>query len=161
MGETLLFEHVKTTREITENMLKKIPESDFMDIPAGFNNNLLWNFGHIAYVQDMLVYHLIGETMHVPDSYETYFARGTKPKDWALAPPTIDEVKMVLVEQKERIHENLRGKLDTPLPQPFTNGTGKEFYTVGETLLFSTYHEALHMNTILRIYRSLKQTQKV
>lgn len=161
VGEALIFHHVKTIRDITENTLERMSDSFFLDIPDGFNNNLLWNFGHIAHVQEKLVFGLIGDPMNVPPTFETFFAKGTKPAEWIGTPPSINEVKIVLAEQKMRIAENMSGKLETPLLQPFTNSTGKTFYTVGETLLFSTYHEALHMNTILQIYRRLKKSQNV
>jgi hypothetical protein len=45
--------------------------------------------------------------------------------------------------------------LNEKLPTPFTNRGGITFYTVGETLLFSFYHEALHVETIKRLYRSI------
>lgn len=161
MGEELIFHHVKTTRDITLNAFEKISDTYFLDIPEGFNNHIFWNFGHIAYVQEMLVFGLVGKEMNVPEEFKMFFARGTKPAEWVDAPPTFKEVKEKLKEQTSRIETEWKGKLDTPLLEPFSNSTGKTFYTVGETLLFSTYHEALHFNTILRLYRCLKTSQRV
>lgn len=161
MSESLIFHHVNVARDITVNAFEKISKSYFLEVPEGFNNNMFWNFGHIAYIQEKLVFQLVGRDLELPNDFETFFAKGTKPEYWVGTPPAYEEVKEALIDQPKRIEAVWKGKLDTPLLQPFTNSTGKTFYTVGETLMFSTYHEALHFNTILRLYRSLKQSQNI
>ena len=154
--EQLLFQHMETVRNITNNSIKKIPEDMVQIIPEGFNNNIHWNFGHIAYTQEKLVYVVRGEEMGLPKEYEEYFAAGTKPSEWKGAPPSLAEISKVLAAQPERIKESVTGKLQIELPTPFTNKAGITFHSVGETFLFSFYHEALHMEAIKRIYRTIK-----
>jgi hypothetical protein len=153
----LIFQHMKTVREITENAIKQIPEEAADIIPAGFNNHIRWNFGHIAYIQEKLVYGLLGEKMNVPEEYEQLFARGTKPSEWTITPPTLHDIAIVLCDQKTRIPKFLEDRLNEKLPTPFTNSGGNTFYTVGETFLFSLYHEAIHMNVIKQMYRQIKK----
>ena len=155
--EQLLFQHMETVRTITNNTIKKIPEDMVHIIPEGFNNNIHWNFGHIAYTQEKLVYVVQGEEIGLPKEYEEYFAAGTKPSEWKGTPPTIADISLVLAEQPERIKKAMAGNLQKELPTPFTNKAGITFYSVGETFLFSFYHEALHIEAIKRIYRSIKR----
>jgi hypothetical protein len=153
--EQTIIHHMETVRGITEQLIKKIPEEISDIIPNGFNNNIRWNFGHIAFVQEKLIFGLLDEEMSIPKDYEQLFGAGTKPAEWKGTPPSFAEIALILMEQKTRIKEFIPGRLNEKLPTPFTNRGGITFYTVGETLLFSFYHEALHVETIKRLYRSI------
>lgn len=153
--EELILRHMETVRGITEKTIEKMPEAIADIVPPGFANNIRWNFGHIAFVQERLVFGILGEVMSLPPAYETFFAPGTKPEEWKETPPTLVEIAEVLKEQKKRIAQFIPGRWHDKLPTPFTNRAGITLYTAGEALLFSFYHEAMHIETIKRIYRAL------
>ncbi|MBY0121982.1 DinB family protein [Bacillus sp. S/N-304-OC-R1] len=157
--EQTIFQHMDTVRSITEKAISKIPEELANIIPKGFNNNIRWNFGHIAFVQEKIVFEILGEEKNVPNEYEKLFGAGTKPAQWDIQAPTLSEIAIVLSEQKTRIKEFLPGRLHEKLSTPFTNKSGITFYTAGETFLFSFYHEALHMETIKQIHRAISLNQ--
>jgi len=146
---------METVRGITNQTLKKIPEEISDLIPKGFNNSIRWNFGHIAFIQEKLVFELLGEEKNIPGNYEQLFGAGTKPAEWKETPPSFTEIAEILTEQKTRIRDFLQGRLHENLPTPFINRSGITFYTVGEVFLFSFYHEALHIGTIKRLHKSI------
>lgn len=154
MEQTILH-HMETVRSITIKSINTIPEEITDIVPEGFNNNIRWNFGHIAFVQERLVYSVLGEKTSLPVEYEKFFGPGTKPADWKETPPTLKEISSELTEQTERIKEFVPKHFSSKLPTPFTNRMSISFYTLGETLLFSFYHEAMHMETIKRIYKTI------
>ncbi|GGA30378.1 DinB family protein [Psychrobacillus lasiicapitis] len=154
MEQTILH-HMETVRSITMKSIETIREEIADIVPEGFNNNIRWNFGHIAFVQERLVYSVLGEKMSLPVEYENFFGPGTKPADWQGTPPTLKEICSVLVVQTERIKGFVPERFSDKLPTPFTNRMGISFHTLGETLLFSFYHEAMHMETIKRIYKNI------
>ncbi|AZV43425.1 hypothetical protein BAOM_2816 [Peribacillus asahii] len=153
--EQTIIRHMETVRRITEQTMKNIPEEISDTIPKGFNNNIRWNFGHIAFVQEKIVFGISNEEMNIPKNYELLFSAGTKPTEWEVTPPSFAELAEVLTEQKTRIKNFIPGRLHEKLPTPFTNRGGITFYTVGEAFLFSFYHEALHIETIKRLYRAI------
>ncbi|USK62359.1 DinB family protein [Peribacillus asahii] len=153
--EQTIIHHMETVRSITEQTLKKTPEEISDTIPKGFNNNIRWNFGHIAFIQEKLVFGLLGEEMNIPRDYERLFGAGTKPAEWKETPPSFAEIDEILTEQKTRIKNFIPGRFHEKLQTPFTNRAGITFYTFGEVLLFSFYHEALHIETIKRLYRTI------
>ncbi|MDQ0184365.1 DinB family protein [Cytobacillus sp. FSL W7-1323] len=148
--------HIQTVRLLTIQSLDKINPAFISTVPKGFNNNIHWNFGHIAYIQERLVFELTGERMGIGSEYETFFAAGTAPHLWQGNPPSILEIKGVLQEQTERVISVTKNKFTKTLPTPFTNKMGITFQTVGECILFSTFHEGMHLETIKRIYKSTK-----
>lgn len=148
---------MQVIRGLTEKSIQQIPQELVDIVPTGFTNNIRWNFGHIAYIQEKLVFGVAGEKMILPEAYEVFFSAGTKPADWIGIPPTLEEISGELIAQKQRIGNSLPGNLHKRLPKPFTNKAGITFHTLGETFLFSFYHEALHMESIKRIYRAIKK----
>ncbi|MEH7390562.1 DinB family protein [Bacillus sp. JJ1503] len=153
--DQIIIQHMETVRRITEQAIMRIPEEVANIIPKGFNNNIRWNFGHIAFVQEKLVFGLLGEEMNIPSNYEQLFKAGTRPADWRGTPPSLIEIADVLTEQKARIKDFIQYRMYETLPTPFTNRAGITFYTAGEAFLFSFYHEALHVETIKQLYRAI------
>jgi hypothetical protein len=158
--EHTIMQHMEIVRGITENTLSRIPDEIADIIPAGYNNNIRWNFGHIAYIQEKLVFELAGEEAGVPGHYKELFSAGTKPADWNGTPPSFAEISEVLKNQKDRLKEYIPGHFHQKLKEPFTNRAGITFHTVGETFLFSFYHEAMHIETIKRIYKAIKKAEQ-
>ena len=154
--EEMIFRYMDTIRDYTIKTVKEIPEDRADIIPEGFNNNIRWNLGHIAFIQDRVIFHQQGAQMGVPKLYKLLFAPGSSPANWQFPTPSLEELCEELESQKTRIREFLTGRLDEKLDPPFTNGIGLTFYTVGECLQFSFYHEALHMEVIKRINQSIR-----
>jgi len=157
--EQTIFHHMEAIRGITLKTLKGMPKEITDIVPTGFNNSIHWNFGHIAFIQEKLVYAVVGEEMSLPSEFEVYFGAGTKPTDWIGNPPTLSDISLVLAEQSARIITTHKGNLHKKLPTPFTNRGGTTFNTLGETLLYSFYHESLHLETI-KIMRRLIMNAK-
>ncbi|WVE39409.1 DinB family protein [Priestia megaterium] len=149
--ENMILKHMDVVRGITTSILEKTTEEAADITPKGFNNNIRWNLGHIAFIQEKLVFGLAGEPMQTPESYESFFGAGTKPADWTEAAPSLEEIANVLKDQAQRIKEFMPGQFDKQLITPFTNKAGINFTTVGETFLFSFYHEAMHVEMIKQI----------
>ncbi|WP_424237694.1 DinB family protein [Bhargavaea ginsengi] len=157
--EELIFRHMQTVREMTLKCLDETPEEIAGIIPDGFRNNIHWNFGHILFIQERLALEVAGEEMELAAKYPEYFAAGTKPSDWKGEPPSLIEIREELDTQTERLQKLRAGRLDEPLPEPFTNRMGLTFRMTGETLLFSFYHEALHLETIRQMRKLIRAAE--
>ncbi|MDT2046257.1 MULTISPECIES: DinB family protein [Bacillaceae] len=156
---SLLLHHLETVRSITLNVLSTVTEEEGLLTPNGFSNNIVWNLGHIAYIQEKLIFELAGQKNQLPASYEQLFAAGTRPSQWEEEPPTLTQLQEELTVQTERIKEFIPAHFDMKLAKPFTNKAGISFDHVGSTFLFSFYHEGMHVETIKQIKKAV-QTQK-
>lgn len=154
--EPYLASHLDTVRALTLRVLDATPEELADRVPEGYANSIRWNLGHIVYIQERLAYEVAGESIHLSENYARLFAAGTKPADWTEEPPSLLEIREQLVQQTARIKESHQGNLNVSLPQPFTNKSGITFDTVGGCLLFSCFHEALHLDTIRHYLRQFK-----
>ena len=143
-----LFNQLKVVRTNTVDLVKGLSEGQVNSVPEGFNNNILWNLGHIYLVQELFAFAFIPEPMLSPDGFSDLFGRGTKPSDWKVQPPTLPELIQLLEDQTSRIEEKLNSRLDEVVAKPFAMPSGLILKTVGEFLTFSMYHEGMHFQTI-------------
>jgi hypothetical protein len=160
MDEQNIFRFMETVRTHTIATMKVVTEEEADRIPSGFNNNIRWNLGHIAFVQDRVVFKHLGKELSVPKLYKLLFAPGTSPADWEFPTPTMPELLEELDQQKDRLKKQLAGRLAEELEVPFTTGLGLTFYTIGELFLFTLYHEGLHMGAIKRIQIANEQDRE-
>lgn len=136
-----------TARQVLQQQVQAIPEEQFDLQPAGFNNTIRWNVGHMIYWMDKYSPLIFDSPPIVPDSYETLFNSGTKPLDWTFAPPSKGAMVEMLTAQLSRITELTPEMLGVKLSSPFDLGPF-HFNTSGELLNFILIHEAFHLGTI-------------
>lgn len=153
MGE-FIFAQVDFARQATLSLLEGVSDDQAKTVPAGFNNSILWNLGHIYLVQERVL-RFVNEPMQIPDGFADFFGMGTKPADWEGQPPAMAEVLELLKEQPKRIREKLTNRLDQPIAEPFAIRT-LSFKTPGEVLSFYLYHEGMHVQNIKLLKRFSK-----
>ena len=73
-----ILEITKTSRNIVSKFIQGYSLEQLNKVPAGFNNNLIWNIGHIVVTQQLLVYKLAGLPMMVSDELVERYKKGTK-----------------------------------------------------------------------------------
>ncbi|WP_050180142.1 DinB family protein [Domibacillus robiginosus] len=150
-----LFDQLAFVRKLTLKEAEGIDEAASLLIPAGFGNNIKWNLGHIYLVQERFGFYFTGGEMVMPDAFNDWFGRGSKPADWEGKLPKTDELRVLLKEQTERIKQQTAPLLPYPLKEPFTTSTGLTLSSVEEMLTYSLHHEGLHSETIKSIKRVL------
>jgi hypothetical protein len=54
------FQVLRNTREIFKKIIEQNALEDLNKIPNGFNNNIIWNIGHVVVSEQLLAYKLSG-----------------------------------------------------------------------------------------------------
>jgi|SRR5579875_1582592 len=153
MKEEAIFRPLSSARERTLQLIESISEEYWDEIPSGFRNNIRWNVGHILTVHEFFAFG--PGSKHLPESYPTFFNKDTKPADWVSTPPSKAELLGYLKEQPSRVENALQGKLANPLRNSFL---GME--TVGELLVFSSFHEGMHVGVINALAKVVTRASK-
>lgn len=154
MGDYL----IKQLRFVRGNTIKQITgidEKETHTVPQGFNNNILWNLGHILLVHEKFSFALTNEKMELPKDFAEWFAPGTKPGNWGMQISSLDEIILLLSKQIDRVEQTLEHRLEEYLEKPFVTSSGLEILTVKECLSFCLYHEAMHFATIKAIKQQM------
>lgn len=124
----------------------KLTDEQWLVVPDGFSNNILWNAGHLLHAHNKLTYGASGLDVDYPPEYEDLFKSGTSPATWS-ATPDVAEVRERFGAQMEKLiaaHET----------EAFANFKGFELmpgYTldnIDDTMNFVLFHESLHVEAV-------------
>ncbi|MFZ3101400.1 MAG: DinB family protein [Desulfitobacteriaceae bacterium] len=143
-----IFDQLSFARQYLLKTVKEISESQADIIPKGFSNNIRWNLGHVCVVQEHNAFYFAEEPLGIPNVFLELFKNGTKPADWIIKPPTLQELVDVLSDQPNRIRERLQDRLNEVVANPFSKIPGLTLKTFDELLTFSLFHESGHLETV-------------
>ncbi|MDM5156361.1 DinB family protein [Bacillus sp. DX1.1] len=143
-----IFEQLQFFCGFTLNNLQKL-EKNHADVqPTGFSNTLRWNYGHILTAYEGLVFQLTGKGSKLDPKFMELFSQGTRPSEWTIEAPSLEEIATELEKQGKLIVETFQNSLDEKLVQPFEVSGAHKLETVREALVFCIWHEGLHQGVI-------------
>lgn len=151
-----IFEQLRFTRVYTLKVLGSVSKEAVDVIPAGFNNNILWNAGHVLGAYEQLLYANTGDAGKLQKEFIEFFKGGTKPGDWQAEPPSYEEIVTLLEKQVEQVISTYEGRLDEIISKEMKLGSF-EIKTVRDMISFNIFHEGLHAGLVNGLKRSLGQ----
>lgn len=143
MTATYAFEVLKITQN---NMLKTfegLSIEELNRIPDGFNNNLIWNFGHVIATQQILCYGLSGNKAFVSNDIIDAYRKGTKPEGFVSAEAYKELISLseVAIQQME---EDYAAGLFKEY-KTYTTSYGTTISNIEEAIMFNNVHEGMHL----------------
>jgi hypothetical protein len=156
----LIFEQLAFIRKGTIKVIESTEESHLTIIPQGFNNHILWNYGHIFVIQERMVFPAMREPSELNEILLQLFNNKTSPANWSINPPPLNEITQLLSAQTTRIQESFKNRLDEKLVEPFTLFKSLTFNTMRDILTFTIFHEGMHLETMKMYRRILLENQK-
>ncbi len=144
-----VFEITRLSRKIIAEYLEHYTLEQLNKVPEGFNNNLIWNIGHIVVVQQMLVYNLSGLPMMVSQEMVEKYKRGSKPEHH-VSQAEVDEIRSLLFETINQTKADLNSKIFKTYTE-FTTLSGFTMRNIEDALAFNYYHEAMHIGMMMSI----------
>lgn len=143
----------KNNRSIYYKFLEHNSIEQLNKIPEGFNNNLIWNIGHVIVVQQRLVYGLCGLPMNVSNELFLKYKPGTKPEDDE-SKETVDLFKELLMSPIDQTIADFKSdKLQNY--NEYTTSKGFHLASASDAITFNNYHEALHLGTMVSLLKFL------
>jgi len=115
------------------------------DIPAGFNNNIIWNLGHILATTQAICYRRAGQPVKIDEHYFVPFLSNTKPGR------PIDEegvavISGLLISTMHALQSDYeRRHFDNYTPsENIQRVYGIELHTIDDAIDFLLYHDGYH-----------------
>ncbi|REE69713.1 DinB family protein [Paenibacillus taihuensis] len=135
-------------------LLDKCPEEKRNITPEGFNTSIYWHLGHVLQITEFHVFGLSQQTMSLPGNYKDLFHYGTSAKVWTEEQlnqlPSWDTMIVQLKEQRERIYNTLKDRLDESVPENF-----KKAVSFGELILTTAAHLSNHNGVVAAMLQTL------
>ena len=145
---------IKKTREGFINLMTPLSIEQLNHIPAGFNNNILWNFGHIIVIQQGLCYGLAGLPQNVDKALIEKYRKGTKPES-VISVEEFEALKNLSVSLLDTFENDLEKKSQFKIAKPLMTALGYEIDTFEKAVQFNTFHEGLHYGYTLSLRRAV------
>ena len=139
----------ETNRKLYLALLNDFSVEQLNKTPNGFNNNLIWNIGHIIAVQQALTYKSSGLEGHITNNFFNNYKPGTKPSG-KTDQIEIDEMKVLLmsliqitkVDYSNHVFHNFEAR---------KLATGYKLKSIEDSITFNNYHEAMQFGIIKSI----------
>ena len=148
-----IFELIRQPRQFLITLAEGLSLEQLNTVPTGFNNNIIWNLGHMVAAQQNVCYRRAGlTTMHVSEEYFDMYKSGSKPER-PVTQAEVEEVKRLMVitiDQLER--DYTEGNVFTDY-QPWTTRYGGAINNIDDALSFLPFHEGLHVGYIMALKR--------
>lgn len=141
--------NLEVIRRNALKLIEGLTDEQLVKIPAGFNNNLLWQLGHIVSSGQGLSYRLSGLEQGIPADYPALFGKGSAPATWETV-PNIAELKALALSTLEQTRVDIKaGKFKeyTEYPTSF----GITLHSFEESLVFRNLHEGLHLGSMMAL----------
>jgi hypothetical protein len=148
---TKQFDITRMYRTSFIDLIKDMPIELLNEIPKGFNNNLIWNFGHILVTQQALCYRLpkLEAPLIISKEFFKKYTRGTKPEGFIDATEVAfiaDELLLTLDTMEKQYHEGFFKDY-----QPYNLRPTLAFPDIDDAIAFNATHESMHYGTALAI----------
>ncbi|WP_025762155.1 DinB family protein [Dyadobacter tibetensis] len=141
----------KQNRNLLLNLFESFDHDQLNHIPAGFNNNLIWNFAHIIAVHQLLIYKASGLPPYVSREFIKAYKMGSKPES-TVSLNDIAAIRTYLLQSLAWMEEDL-GRDRFVTYSSLTTSTGFTMTSLPEAIQFNNYHEALHLGQMLSMKR--------
>lgn len=144
-----VFETTIKSRNMILEMLQNYTLEQLNKIPAGFNNNLIWNIGHIIVAQQVLVYKLSGLSMMIGDEMVEKYKNGSRPER-DVTQEELDEIKKLLLDTINKTTVDYNNGIFKTYNE-YTTSIGFNLKNVEEAITYNNFHEGLHIGIMMTL----------
>ena len=139
-----VFGFIINSRKAFIKLIDELTIEQLNTIPAGYNNNIIWNFGHIVVSTQALCY---VRTVILSDAssvkYNEFYQKDTRPT-YTVTEEEVQELKALALDTIANIEADYKdGKFANATP--FATSTyGIEMKSIEEILITTVGHDNLH-----------------
>ena len=143
-----VFKFIKDARKAFIKDIESLSLEQLNEIPAGFNNNIIWNFGHIVVTTPILCYVRTGV---LPDAagvkYVSAYAKGTKPT-YFVTQEEVNDLKALAISTIESLEADYAaGKFKEIIPFE-TSTYGALLESIEDVIITTAGHDNTHIGYV-------------
>jgi len=153
--ENYLFNTIRQTRKNFIQLIETSTIEEVNEVPVGFNNNIIWNFGHIISSQQILCYKLADVAPTIDAQYILDYQKGTKPEKFIEA-EEINILKDLALSTIDQLAQDLNNNVFVNY-NVRTTSYGIELKSTIEAVHFFPVHDAYHYGYASSIKKALNK----
>lgn len=148
--------HIDILKATRANILKAIEGISLEQlnlVPDGYNNNLIWNAGHVVVTQQRLCYAMSGLEIKLPEGIIAIYKKGAKPeKD--VTQEEVDQIKAWLTESIDWLEVDLEAGVFKTF-KTYPTSYGYTLNSIEDAVNFNNVHEGMHLGYIIAMKKHL------
>ena len=143
------FDALKATRNNVLKAIESFTTEQLNTIPKGFNNNLIWNAGHIWITQELLCYKLSGLECSMENEMIQKYRKGSKPEA-DVSEDEIARIKSELSLSIDRMEKDYKAGVFKEYKE-YTTSYNVTLSNIEQAITFNNIHEGLHLGSLLAL----------
>ena len=140
-------ETILRPRLMVLNILKDFTPEQLNAIPNGFNNNIIWNLGHMVAAQQGICYKRAALPTFITEEFFNAYKSESKPEGFS-SEEQIDKIKTLLLSSLDQFEKDYEANIFTNYPTWATR-YGVEIRNIDDAIAFLPFHEGLHIGYIM------------
>ncbi|GAA4729609.1 DinB family protein [Flavisolibacter ginsenosidimutans] len=145
------FEILRKTRQFLISLLDGLSLEQLNKIPQGFNNNIIWNAGHIVAAQQGVCYRRAGLPLIVDEAFFDQFKPESKPQEQATE-AEVAQIKKLLLSTIDDLQRDYENKKFSTYPA-WTTRYGVAINSIEDVVSFLDFHDGLHVGYAMALRR--------
>lgn len=145
------FEILKQMRELIHRKVADLTLEQLNKVPAGFNNNIAWNVGHLVVTQQLLHYALSENHCLVSNEMIAKYRKGTRPES-DISSAEFEEIIELFLNLPERLVSDYDQGLFAGY-KTYPTSTGIVLDSIEKAIAFNNVHEGIHLGSILALLK--------
>jgi hypothetical protein len=137
---------IRKTRTWALELTRGLSSEQLNLVLPGFNNNMIWNLGHMVAAQQGVCYVRMGLPPVIDEDLFNAYKPGSRPMNFA-GPEEIELIKTLLFSTLDELEKDVQLNLFSGY-KPWTTRYGIELHRIEEAVSFLLYHEGLHAGVI-------------
>lgn len=148
-------ERIKKIRLFLIDVVSDLSVDQLNEVPSGFNNNIVWNLGHLIAAQQGVCYSRAGVKPVVDEKYIVLYKSGTKPEQY-IDDNEAETIKKLLLSPLDLLETDYQNNVLDNYPLWATR-YGVELSNIEDALQFLLFHEGLHLGSIIALKKLVKK----
>lgn len=148
-------ERIKKIRAFLIGSISDLSADQLNEVPSGFNNNIIWNLGHLIAAQQGLCYIRAGVKPAVDEKFILLYKSGTKPEK-SITGSEAEIIKKILLSSLDLFEADYQNSVFANYPS-WTTRYGVELSNIDDALQFLLFHEGLHSGSVIALKKLVKK----
>lgn len=150
-----LIDNIRKTRKFVLDSIKDLSIEKLNIVPHGFNNNIIWNIGHLVAAQQSICYIKPGLPARLPEEAFKKYAPGTRPERFFQSDEE-DEIKKLLFTSLDQLEIDYQQN-NFQIFTPWTTRMGLTLNNINDALVYLHFHEGLHTGVVLSMRKLVQK----
>ena len=135
-------ELIRKTNQAFVGVMNGLSIEQLNAIPAGFNNNIIWNFAHTLAVQQAFFYGLSGLPYTIGNEFINQYKKGTKPEKF-ISETEGANIKNMFANAIDTFEKDYKNGVFENY-QPYTTSIGFIISNIDEAIQVASFHDGWH-----------------